>query len=500
MHAEIEGGLPRRDAFLYSAMHASAVEAEHEFPWLPCELVTAVLEHSSLRQIASARLVCSTWEAASRADSVFHAALQRQWSLGPFESLSSREGALGRRFPSWRALFDALSRRRRLAHDLGPGSLLHLFACSESVRHFVFGLADGYMPAHDGCFTYHGEAATPIHYRHTVPPEGVDRECDDLDAAGAQTGLRFGGSWEWSCDRLAWHSTESTTVSLGLFAGSGAWALTDDNEELVRYLDDWPVMPLFRRACELTPEAVSAHILATAADRPADLLAEQHERFERLIVDRDLSGGQPSRGAAVSASASDAARDDHAFWSSRVRQRNARIASGFWEIMYSDSPTSPCVTSRALTVHQLLRPPIVLGVGAAGWAVPFPSTDAQASVVPLDAPLPSEAALNRRVMVDVAAPFGVIKRQLPMWAVVDEAFRSIRRRLGLDPPDDDQLPGGGYPQGGHVGWPWGGVVVVDSSSESSSAESSASSIATSVASDLDVAEAAAFDDILMSFM
>lgn len=346
-------------------------------PALPADVVAVVLSHATLPTIGCAARVCRDWRTASRAEVLALAVLRRRWQLQA--STGSDRGtaaddadggayasaALNHNFDGWWQLLRAVARlddyfvdQRRLS---GGGESIHhqrlgcivgapfaqaLDRLDREVQEFVLGIMAGFMPTEDGLFTYQGFNATPIHYRHswaaTVPakdpaaamgPAESDPPPIHVTPNNGRVTLnhgtvlvgRRGGRWEWSTDRLTWQPTTTTEIpAQSLFGGQG-WALAHENQQLVRFLEDNAVVPLFRAQVPLA--------LASAA-----AAGSGEGRFPRSI--------------------------DDAFWVSThggVVSHNSSLLGTFAErCSATDSPTISCVTARCLTVHQLLQPPIMI--------------------------------------------------------------------------------------------------------------------------------------------
>lgn len=330
-------------------------------PSLPADCVAAVLSHASLPTIGCAARVCRDWLATSRAEAVALAVLRRRWQFRPEHlPLLQPDGdelpppvVLSHPFSSWWQLLRALARlddyfvdlrrlfgacesihHRRIGSIVGAPFAAALDRLDREVQEFCVGLMAGFMPNEDGVFTYHGPSATPIHYRHVqtsaepfveATPGGSARVTPNngittLDHGTVLVG-RQGGRWEWSTDRLVWSSTATVAIPDESAFGGLNWALAPQNEQLVRFLEDYPVLPLFRAQVALAGGGTG------------------EGRFPRSV--------------------------DDAFWVSAhggVVSHNSSQCDTFKQRIITHAPTMPCVTARSLTVHQLLQPPIVIRI------------------------------------------------------------------------------------------------------------------------------------------
>ena len=283
------------------------------------------------------------------------------------------------------------------------------------------------MPSDDGVFTYHGLGLTPIHYRHSAAkPWDIEQPAaqgggDNEDADGSgnlntnyvsagtrwEDGLcggrtrviRLGGVWEWSPDRVEWFSTSSVDITRGVFARGGSWKLGDANREIVHYLNIWPIQPFWR---------TSLHV--------------------------EVAGGI-----------------DHEAWSSTHKalvHRNAELLASLEELLYTDSPTTPCVSTGSIVMLQHMAPPIVVHVAHHGeWTVHPPSeagcgaVDGALSSVPmiivtceqpqLDLVEWCEGLAERRLCLPVVGPHGIVIRTVRVWEHCFEVFKCIREKLGI---------------------------------------------------------------------
>lgn len=222
---------------------ASAADADDaappaEFPSLPRELVAVVFEYIPIPMLRKAALVSRDWAAALQVDEVWHRMVLRRYAL------DESRAALGVLLPTWKETFIFLSEHRVPEFEMAPkfshschGGLIELWATGEKARKFLLGIARGFMPTHDGLFTHHEERATPVHYRHTLGDDPLSGYSRDDGTQGYRDeklreglglrkgGLRFGGVWEWSCDRVVWFPVSTTIISRGIFARSGEWSL-----------------------------------------------------------------------------------------------------------------------------------------------------------------------------------------------------------------------------------------------------------------------------------
>ena len=246
---------------------------------------------------------------------------------------------------------------------------------SESALRFVHGVLNGYMPASDGCFTYHEAGATPIHYRHS---------CSD---ASFEEVL---GEWKWSPDRVEWFSCNTVEISRGAFA-DGGFRLVEATTEIVECLAACPDrLPFFTAPC------------APVRDCPLDG-AWWRRQLEQL------------------------------------EEENAVIRNDFELAVYTDEPSVPCLARRTYTVHQCLEPPIIFGVQtppvAPTDAAVEPRTEHHASVEPprhgAHHEWVMELLVGRVVVVPVPGPFGWVNRTVRLWEHLHEVERELRLRLGV---------------------------------------------------------------------
>lgn len=169
--------------------------------------------------------------------------IQQQWHLEDGASVSCGKST------GWRGiccLFCMHPERRPLLGN--PDFRVDHNRMSQTAQRFLDGLHDGFMPAVDGCFTYHCAGATPIHYRYS------DQR------------------WMWSPDRSNWFDTGSKDISRGPF-GSGGWKLVDDNDDLVTYLHHKPFAPFFNREVLVRRPAAIASFYASNEKLIEDFMA-----------------------------------------------------------------------------------------------------------------------------------------------------------------------------------------------------------------------------------
>ena len=412
---------------------------------LPTDVVAVVLSHASLPTIGCAGRVCHDWLAASRSEDLGLVVLRRRWQFAPEHLMPDAScnatkplPALTAPFESWWKLLRALTRlddyfvdlRRlrgvcetihhgRLGSIVGRHFVAALDRLDREVQEFVIGMVAGFMPAEGGIFTYQGPRATPIHYRHiqdtatvpvasTVPSVaasagGNPQQCSvhvtpnngvaRLDHGPVLVG-RYGGRWEWSTDRLTWSSTATDTIPEESLFGRRQYVLAAQNRQLVRFLQEYPVMPLF---CSPIPLAIGA-----AGDG----------RFPRSV-------------------------DDY-FWVSShggVCSHNRMQLDTFKQRILTHAPTMPCVTSRLLTIHQLLQPPIMIRVDQPAEAViprlPIELRQAMQSVRPY--------AVARRQ--EIAADVTLLSTEIwRTWSVIRLADRKVRAAVLASPDLDHSLP------------------------------------------------------------
>lgn len=317
-----------------------------------------------------------------------------------------------------------LSGERTSIHQLRLGCIVGAeFAAAldqldREVQEFVLGIVSGFMPTEDGLFTYQGPGATPIHYRHVqtaataadsagapadrrklrvrslefsaaitlcrelavqvTPNNGVKQLDHGIVLAGRQ-----GGRWEWSTDRLTWSSVATTDIPEESMFGGRRWALVSQNQQLVRFLNEYPVIPLFRKQILLAGGSIG------------------EGRFPRSV--------------------------DDAFWVSShggVFSHNSLQLKTFKRRILTHAPTMPCVTARSLTIHQLLQPPIVIQLDQ--------RADKVIPLLPIELRRPMQAAHPYRVVRRVGAPgddcvsFSEIWRT---WDVIRLAERGVRMSL-----------------------------------------------------------------------
>jgi len=195
------------------------------------EIMVRALANLHRGSLAQAIAVCRAWRIVGDSDDLWSAVVMCQWRFS--------QKALSVRFSGgWREICQTFCKK-------GTASLASWFSLHEeqqsvleqmstSAQILLSGLAHGYVPTSDGLFTYHCPGATPVHYRHSVG------EVFDSSAAG---GLRVGGVWNWSPDRVTWFPTTTCDISRGLLGSSG-WQLVSDNLQIVNFLNCWPLLPL----------------------------------------------------------------------------------------------------------------------------------------------------------------------------------------------------------------------------------------------------------------
>ena len=296
-----------------------------------------------------------------------------------------------------------------------------------AARRFLLGIGQGgFFPTHDGIFTYHEEAATPVHYRHRALAETRASHIRDLDSGQVRAleeplldyhphELRVGGCWQWSCDRLEWFGTEQLSPSRGCF-GVG-WQLVNTNREIVSFLHQWPLMPLVRResAYYAPLTGVSEETVATAG-----------------------------RGPLQSASKWPSEAEDDALWLTFHKDlclaNGRQVSQCLAGAVTSDEPTTPCVQLRVITQHRYLEPPWLLRPQQWGWQVQLHSA-AQASVGEqvANACLVDDL-LTRHVMVPIMGPHGAVSRPVRLYSWLNECEHRLRDALGLDEETFDAAP------------------------------------------------------------
>lgn len=117
-----------------------------------------------------------------------------------------------------------------------------LRVASNAAQHFLFGLAHGYVPTADGVFIYHGKGGWPMHFSHEVVSRPVFTESG---------GLRVGGAWTWSLDRVSWHKTSTVTFDGG--------ELNGDFRVIVLFLEACPLVPLICKSALLRERLIRGH-------------------------------------------------------------------------------------------------------------------------------------------------------------------------------------------------------------------------------------------------
>eukprot|EP01052_Picozoa_sp_SAG31_P000992 SAG31_NODE_32_length_32319_cov_28.042681_2_plen_410_part_00 len=300
---------------------------------LPAELVVAVLHFAPLSTILCGARVCRAFRDASRTEEIAQAVLLRQWQL-PKQLLG--DGSCGAWWHLLRSLicleqnFNLASgiARALLDVDMAPQALessdcipvgidmIEDFSdLGARVQEFVIGIMLGFMPTDDGLFTFHAKEATPIHYKHVLDYD-TQPQLARLLAGGDCVRCRLGGRWLWSADRLNWHPTTITELDMAtgsLFARPG-WRLVPDNEALVRLFQRYPILPLFPSQMNVCENSLDRELWASAH---AGVAMQNHGKIARFI-----------------------------------------------DCLSTFNPTTPCVTTHQLTVHQLMRPPIVIKLGS----------------------------------------------------------------------------------------------------------------------------------------
>ena len=154
-------------------------------PQLPDELLGLIMRFVPLCELAGPLRACRAW-ARQACDDLWGEIALRQWGL------RARRGV--------RDL-------RALCATEAAAELDHLPA---PARRFVCGIARGYCPTDDGCFTYHAPGSTPVHYRHD--DGGRDGRAAD---EGARPECR--GRWEWSPDRVHWFDVSESRATCLLY-------------------------------------------------------------------------------------------------------------------------------------------------------------------------------------------------------------------------------------------------------------------------------------------
>lgn len=251
-------------------------------PSLPSEVVQLIVSHTPVVSLKRVLGVSRDWAAAARSDFLWLAILRRRWpSFTPSGRFATAELA-----------FHAL---RNLGENRGvswpAGAMLNVGSLrSGAAQRFLLGLINGFMPAADGCFTYHEASSTPIHYRMAPDYE----------------------EWQWSPDRCEWFSTASTEISRGVFAIGGEWTLVDANEEIVEFLESWPLQPLFTRPFRVNHQCpYDGSWWAATLAWSVDLNTALREDFEYAVFDEE--------------------------------------------------PTVPCAEQRTFVLHQYLESPLTFG-------------------------------------------------------------------------------------------------------------------------------------------
>ena len=113
---------------------------------------------------------------------------------------------------------------------------------------------------------------------------------------------------------------------------------------------------------------------------------------------------------------------------------------GFWGTVYSEAPTTPCVSLRLFTVNLFLRPPLFLGLGRGGWHV-APQSAAQAALCKWDAAYVEDRLLDStKIVISAEGPFGRVNRTVPLHEHLLNVERGLRSQLELggDAPDTPQ--------------------------------------------------------------
>lgn len=214
---------------------------------LPCEQLIQVLTFVPIRQLLRTACCCQAGASMAAEPVLWEAVVRGQWGIRTLSCLVSWMRS------SWRHAAQSLIKVRQSLDSL-PDELVLLPPAlqlmqealtqieSHPARRFLHGLASGFIPTPDGCFTFHAPSATPIHYRHcSMNTAGADCQC-------AQSST---GCWHWSADRIIWFPSSSIEISAGRFVGAG-WRLVDANKTVVDFLYKWPLQPLFVN-CDVHP-------------------------------------------------------------------------------------------------------------------------------------------------------------------------------------------------------------------------------------------------------
>jgi len=273
---------------------------------LQVDLALDIVAYLPLSSLANVIRASTCWRQALCHDGLWQSVVHRQW-------LVESPAVLGKRFSGgWREIcevFCALKKDDKWKCNLTEQHLQALGSLSRSAQHFIHGIVHGYMPTRDGCFTYHCQGATPIHYHHCM-------EENERPVHNSKHMLSVGGTWSLSPCRDAFFPSSTTLMTKGLFAQDN-WRLAEDNEKIVCFLYLFPVIPLFKRS------------IAVDADAPV-------KSFEKLNSDC------PDIDFRVALAA-------HC-----PRQR---------------LPSLSCVKLDVYTVHMFFLPPLILACTESGWEV-----------------------------------------------------------------------------------------------------------------------------------
>ena len=364
-------------------------EDKRHFPSLPPEIALLIVCRCPVSSLRCALSVARDWAAAASYDELWLVILQRRWpefrlqADGRFTSAKSAFHCL-RLLGDDAKLYDETrndspapcnhAMRRYTQPIRFPNEYPRKLSAmnSKTALRFVDGMINGYMPASDGCFTYHEEGATPIHYRHS---------CNDTTF---EEGYVL-GAWQWSPDRVEWFSCSTLEISRGAFADIG-FKLVDATAEIVEFLAAFPyTLPFFTAPC--TP-----------------------------VHDCPLDGAWWRR---------------RLKW---CEVQNQVIRNDFELAVYTDEPSVPCLARRTFTVHQLFEPPIIFGVQTPPDAAVEPGTEDSTCVEPRHGAHHEwimELLVGRVVVVPVPGPFGTVNRTVRLWEHLHEVERELRLRLGV---------------------------------------------------------------------
>lgn len=266
-----------------------------------------------VRALPQAAAVSRAWAAAGRDETLWWAWLQQFWDIDDLEGVAP--GFSSAREVLQMACATAAWTKRAVPGELIPAIDDPRFItawgdfCPE-VQAFLFGISSGAMPTHDGLFTFHCRGATPVHYRHCGDPEGAEK----ATLAGRQL---TGGTWKWSPDKVEWYPTTSQDITRGRF-GNGSWRLVYQNRLIVEILQQFPLVPFFRKAYRCSDAALT---------------------LAPLFNDGQLSNFR----------------------------RNVEFISSPTPVL--PAPTTPCVQSGAFTAHLLFLPALQLTCCETGWQI-----------------------------------------------------------------------------------------------------------------------------------